>query len=1287
MKNISNGIAAVTDTGRELPVPLRSLLERSLGADLSAVRVHDGPAVDRLARSLDADAFACGSHLYFRAGAYRPDTRAGLRLLAHEAAHVVQQARSHTTGNELVIGWPEDAREADADRWADRVLAGVPAPHGEVLRVRPGRSRLVQRHLSFEHRFLGDMATSDVRQVWGTPAERTEVLGRQLRLLDLWEKRPDVTPEQVHEICPGIRTVELGPAKLVVTYGELNALPDYLPDATALDSVDPEILIRILQSIRQEGYNQLSKVLNGTNPNKEFVRTIGASLGNDLVDSLLESVRLDELTSGLGAKGTAHYSGLLARNACHFVPYTWYRWQTSHVIARDYATRFFASKDPEMKRRAWVYHGYADHFLQDSFAAGHLINKTLVMQWFLEWAGAPANEGYRSVDWDVVRDMTPAKQPGLADRDLYESPWTGGKFCNDPQTVQEIDSVVGRVTRSGVSVYGTTTKSAAYQNYLTFLTGAITQLASATVHDHFNASSLWVGSRASSQPYQIWGDDTLLSRPTGANGATATSTAAALSRQALDELIATGRTSITVEQIFRKFPTSAGSAPGALSPLATWAYGQKSVCMDELFPSISRAKVEAVRRTTPRLGIVSKDQEFANVWYRRVSAGVDLPEAQTLIHGSVLYVGTNGWLYALDAESGKVLHHLQLDTAGGDTRLATDGTYVFAGVNGHVHAVALAGTWQHVVWSTPPLEGLATHPASLLYDRGRLFAGSNGWVYQITPSNGNIAHKLLLSRIGVETRLTTDGVRLYAGVYGYVYAVTINGAWDRTAWSYSLHGYQPATVLCVGNALFAGSDGYAYQLDPATGEKMQSLLLASPVGVGDYDTRLASDGLQLFVGAHGHVYALPVKGAWNKYAWATPLGGYHRVDLLVDDGRLFAGYNGYAYQLEPATGQTMHSLLLSFGVGLGDYRTQLCGDGTYQYGGAHGYAYKVVDNDSWLGSGTLYRDLLTLSGWQGGWVRPARAPASVRSVEMALGPQGNLETFACGVDGTLYHTCKSQQGVWQDGWTPDFCKAPHMQSVKAIYQLGGLHVFGIGADGVLYHTLLTSYGWQGSWTPNFAGAPIGLQSVHLVAGLADVDLLAIGAAGVVYHTTASSAGWSGVWTPNFAGAPAMRSITTNYGTSIELEVFGIGVDGVLYHTRKTAAGWQGSWTSHFLGSPPVRSVAASKRGGGNLQLFAVGTDNVLRVTQQTPSGWQDTWTANPWNAPPLKSVAALAGPQGNLEVFGIGTTGVLYHTAQFPNGWQGFWSADFDKAPEPISAVALDSDYQRNLNVFAVRET
>src|SRR5579871_2697881 len=81
-------------TLRFLPVGLRNQLENSLRADLSALRVITGPVADYVTRRLDADAITIGAAIWFRDGAYQPGTRQGQWLIAHEAAHVVQQAAS-----------------------------------------------------------------------------------------------------------------------------------------------------------------------------------------------------------------------------------------------------------------------------------------------------------------------------------------------------------------------------------------------------------------------------------------------------------------------------------------------------------------------------------------------------------------------------------------------------------------------------------------------------------------------------------------------------------------------------------------------------------------------------------------------------------------------------------------------------------------------------------------------------------------------------------------------------------------------------------------------------------------------------------------------------------------------------------------------------------------------------------------------------------------------------------------------------------------------------------------
>jgi len=79
-------------SGQALPAALATPLARHLGADLSGVRLHTGAEAARAVAAAGARrAFASGEHIVVGDPAFAPTSAAGRRLLAHEAAHVVQQ--------------------------------------------------------------------------------------------------------------------------------------------------------------------------------------------------------------------------------------------------------------------------------------------------------------------------------------------------------------------------------------------------------------------------------------------------------------------------------------------------------------------------------------------------------------------------------------------------------------------------------------------------------------------------------------------------------------------------------------------------------------------------------------------------------------------------------------------------------------------------------------------------------------------------------------------------------------------------------------------------------------------------------------------------------------------------------------------------------------------------------------------------------------------------------------------------------------------------------------------
>lgn len=117
---VQQQISPLSGGGRMLPASMRSFFEPRFGRDFRAVRVHDTPQADHLARSIDAVGFTHGTDIGFRRGSFQPGTPSGKELIAHELVHVIQQDEGATQR-------PSAAHRA----LADGVVQRTPANGGQ----------------------------------------------------------------------------------------------------------------------------------------------------------------------------------------------------------------------------------------------------------------------------------------------------------------------------------------------------------------------------------------------------------------------------------------------------------------------------------------------------------------------------------------------------------------------------------------------------------------------------------------------------------------------------------------------------------------------------------------------------------------------------------------------------------------------------------------------------------------------------------------------------------------------------------------------------------------------------------------------------------------------------------------------------------------------------------------------------------------------------------------------------------------------------------------------------
>jgi len=137
-------------------------MERVLGSDLGAVRVHTGPQAARAAAELRAEAFTTEQEIFFGAERARFETPSGLALLGHELAHVRQ--RMGITRPRIPSALRAQAEEEEAQQVEETIrrtlgpgptvepltllsawLAGGPTQEGEAVRRTGRRGRPTAR--------------------------------------------------------------------------------------------------------------------------------------------------------------------------------------------------------------------------------------------------------------------------------------------------------------------------------------------------------------------------------------------------------------------------------------------------------------------------------------------------------------------------------------------------------------------------------------------------------------------------------------------------------------------------------------------------------------------------------------------------------------------------------------------------------------------------------------------------------------------------------------------------------------------------------------------------------------------------------------------------------------------------------------------------------------------------------------------------------------------------------------------------------------------------------------
>ncbi len=237
--------AAGKGGGSVLPTETRVRMERSFGADLSAVRVHE----DAEAAASNAEAYTRGTDIHFAPGRYDPSSTRGLELLGHELSHVVQQAQGRVapTDQHKGGGLNDDAGlEHEADE-----LGGKAARGGAAAATATGQlgtaSPVVQRKVTVASvpavrkaklEVLGDNTPAN-------PGLKIDALQDYTTAQADWFTDPSFTAADREAVWKVVNLFQFGghvaPALAKLHTGEVAALPNRAVLKSYFDGFDSSI--------------------------------------------------------------------------------------------------------------------------------------------------------------------------------------------------------------------------------------------------------------------------------------------------------------------------------------------------------------------------------------------------------------------------------------------------------------------------------------------------------------------------------------------------------------------------------------------------------------------------------------------------------------------------------------------------------------------------------------------------------------------------------------------------------------------------------------------------------------------------------------------------------------------------------------------------------------------------------------------------------------------------------------------------------------------------------------
>jgi outer membrane protein assembly factor BamB/tRNA A-37 threonylcarbamoyl transferase component Bud32 len=261
-------------------------------------------------------------------------------------------------------------------------------------------------------------------------------------------------------------------------------------------------------------------------------------------------------------------------------------------------------------------------------------------------------------------------------------------------------------------------------------------------------------------------------------------------------------------------------------------------------------------------------------------------------HGIVYFGSYDNHLYAVSAESGKLVWKYQTD-GGIVSRPAVMGDSVFVGSEDHrLHVVsARSGSLQWTYYTKGPVR------SSPFLAHGHIFIGSDDMSLHAININGGRGIWQIETIAEIRSTPFVTQEEVYAGnESGEFYCMDFRGG---IKWRFKAkRGITSSATLADNLVIFGSLDSYLYALDAKSGY----LVWRFKMDKGSISSPCVADGLIYIGSIDGNIYCVNVNNAKEVWRYQTE-NQVTGSPVVLEDGLYCGSVDGYLYCLDNQTGR------------------------------------------------------------------------------------------------------------------------------------------------------------------------------------------------------------------------------------------------------------------------------------------------------------------------------------------------------------------------------------------------